>query len=1422
MRRQLRRTDYTVGWVCALPVELAAARLMLDEKHEDLERDPGDNDENLYVLGSIEGHNVAIGCLPAGQTGNNSAAVVATQMLATFKKIRFGLMVGIGGGVPSAKADVRLGDVVVSQPDNTYGGVVQYDMGKTTRDGFVRKGSLDSPPQALLNALSRIQMNEWLVESGLSKHVLKLERSKFQRSRAGPDVLYDAAYDHENPSSQTCDMCSVDRIQARKPRNDEEEVVVHYGTIASGNQVIKNAAERDKASAQLGGVLCFEMEAAGLMNTFPCLVVRGISDYADSHKNDRWQAYAAGVAAAYAKEVLSVIKPTEVAGTRIADNDTGQSSDTPLLRTVQAPRPQRQDHDTRNSKDLSCADIVTVNHVAGPKIPRDPSQKAANEEIHQPSSPETRPEKHELSDEQRNAIKASLHFKQRDARLLTLKQAQAKTCRWLLKNPKYSDWMHVDKINEHRGFFWIKGKPGSGKSIMMKFLFSQAKKSMRGSLVLSFFFNARGEDLEKTTSGLYRALLLQLLEKAPKAWEIFEDDDLGTSTLDLIEESGWQDEVLRQLFVQSLQKLGDQRVVCFVDALDECPEDDIRDMVSFFEEIGEIESAAEFRVCFSSRHYPEISIRTGLQLVLEAEAEHTNDITVYIDANLKIKETAQFEDVRAEILRKASGIFLWVHLVIPMLNKEYDSGRIKALKKRLAQIPAGLHNLFADMLTRDRLRLEYLCVCVQVILHAARPLKPNEFRIAIETYCDEKYTVDQCCDPVLMSSENLRKFVLDASKGLAEITKSKEPTVQWIHESVRDFFIKEDGMIMLRSAEDTTHESGHSILVKICLRQLDFARSVFGHPSDVEFYSRFTKPESVHQQAPLVQYALDFMFYHANWVQKSSLDQTSFLEMFQHSYEQIWSLLCPATSRSIDRSTHILYLLSEYGADELIRVHPERDDHFYLKGGHFGLPLLAALYAGHNAAARALVGLPPAPEEENTIPGQSKPRRSFALKKENYRASRHALSYLCEYGDTELLEAALKSERFNVDYDVAHECYRNASSEAIVETLASFPATSTESLFRSAVDASALAPPNFNDDPLASINLPYLKLVLSKAPSAINQSHLWGGHTCLLAYAADRGFEKIMRLCIEATEVSNRQHAVLAAVCGRINQSGRTSILRQLFEVGLDSDYDNSGLERALFEIICQPHNEDVVSLVLARTKLNLETTKQNGMTPLLWALHQGRKAYVKMFLDAGSDPAARLHDDGTTALILAVKLGDLSSFRLILSKTNCEPNARDYYRRTALSWCAMVADDCAITMISDLLKRPDVQPNSKDKSGRTALMRGVDSGNLKVVEALLQDVRVDPDFGPCHRSTPLRLSLMRYVEEGTQAFFEMAKTLLQTCRADPHCARKRPTPAEIANDLEHDQQDEWTKLLQDTAPERERLNNNGLENAREQTMLQL
>lgn len=311
--KDLNHENYTVGLICALPTELAAIRLALDEEH--LRPRQSLDGNNIYTFGSMAGHNVVLACLPAGQYGNNSAATAATQMRLNFKSIRFALLVGIGGGVPSVEADIRLGDVVVSQPKAQHGGVVQYDMGKMyDQVTFERTGYLQPPPTVLLNAISKVQSNH-LMGFRQYEHFLSTicRASYFARSHAGPDVLFESTAEHTGPIG--CSHCLEIYNTVRRNARTVNHASVHYGTIASANRVIKDGIIRDKISFDLGDVLCFEMEAAGLMNIFPCLIIRGISDYADSHKNERWQPFAAAAAAAYAKELLSVIPQAEVSAT---------------------------------------------------------------------------------------------------------------------------------------------------------------------------------------------------------------------------------------------------------------------------------------------------------------------------------------------------------------------------------------------------------------------------------------------------------------------------------------------------------------------------------------------------------------------------------------------------------------------------------------------------------------------------------------------------------------------------------------------------------------------------------------------------------------------------------------------------------------------------------------------------------------------------------------------------------------------------------------------------------------------------------------------------------------------------------------------------------------------------------------------------
>ncbi|KAF3274689.1 hypothetical protein TWF970_007676 [Orbilia oligospora] len=297
-KRRLGVQAYTVGWVCALPIEYAAATMMLDEEHEDPPHD--DNDTNIYTLGRIFGRNIVIVCLPAGLIGSASATAAAIEMKAKFPRIQFGLLVGIGGGAPSGTTDIRLGDVVVSQPHLQHGGVVQYDFGKQHPKGFLRTGHLNTPPKYLLNAVSKLISNHIRGKNTLLNHLAAAtSQPDFARKNAGEDILFEPTFIHVEGAM--CENCKIqkEKIIQRAPRIGQE-YMIHYGTIASGSSLIRDAQTRD----------------------------RGVCDYADSHKNKLWQPYAAAIAAACAKELLSIIPLTSESQARC---DTVLHSDSIFL-----------------------------------------------------------------------------------------------------------------------------------------------------------------------------------------------------------------------------------------------------------------------------------------------------------------------------------------------------------------------------------------------------------------------------------------------------------------------------------------------------------------------------------------------------------------------------------------------------------------------------------------------------------------------------------------------------------------------------------------------------------------------------------------------------------------------------------------------------------------------------------------------------------------------------------------------------------------------------------------------------------------------------------------------------------------------------------------------------------------------------------
>ncbi|KAH8802898.1 nucleoside phosphorylase domain-containing protein [Xylogone sp. PMI_703] len=447
--------NYTIGWVCALPKEQTVATAMLDQIHPNLTNPP--NDHNTYTLGSIGKHNIVIACLPKGKYGNNSAATVATRMINTFPSIKFGLMVGIGGGIPSNK--VRLGDVVVSAPADEYPGVVQWDLGKAEENNkFRRTGALNNPPSAMLTALAKLETEHDLKGSKIPGYLDEMKRkwpqlpSKYiwSESRKDPFALSNSYYNQSRWNIIFSVLYDMILTFFGKPG----QIHIHYGLIASGNQVVKDAKLRDSLNKNFGGnVLCVEMEAAGLMNDFPCIVIRGICDYADSQKNKDWQEYAAAMAAAYAKEFLEYIQPTDLDGERTAKD---------ILDQVET-NIETMKNALDNQDDLEILDWLTpINY--GPQ--------------------------------------------QSD----TLRKRQPGTGQWLLDSPEYRTWLKASKQA-----LFCPGIPGAGKTVLTSIVIEDLTTRFSNSPTIGIAyiycnFNRRDD---QTIDKLLTSLLKQLAERCP-------------------------------------------------------------------------------------------------------------------------------------------------------------------------------------------------------------------------------------------------------------------------------------------------------------------------------------------------------------------------------------------------------------------------------------------------------------------------------------------------------------------------------------------------------------------------------------------------------------------------------------------------------------------------------------------------------------------------------------------------------------------------------------------------------------------------------------------------------------------------------------------------------------------------------------------
>jgi hypothetical protein len=446
-----------------------------------------------------------------------------------------------------------------------------------------------------------------------------------------------------------------------------------------------------------------------------------------------------------------------------------------------------------------------------------------------------------------------LSFEQMETRLASIATAHSDTCEWVIDCPQFKRWRDPNLQAEHHGCLWIKGKPGAGKSTIMKNLLRHIEAAEAGDKAVSFFFNARGATLERTTEGLYRSLLYQMASDVPLPLT-----DLRSETIELYSIQGWPLELLKDLCRKALRQLASEtKVTIFIDALDEGNvEDDIRDMVTFIEELSTeaFSRRQTLRICLASRHYPTISIVHSELLILDTIDDHDNDIVTYAEAQLRVRNPALRAQLVSAISTRASGIFLWVTLVVKILNKEADRGNQHRLEAKLQELPTGLHALFEAILEKESDQDHHLLPTLIWVLFTLGSLTLVEMYFAIMISTDQLDSSNIVWDPDVVDQTVLANFLLTSSRGLLEFvepgtqfTRNGFNGVQIIHESVREYLLTHGLQKLDEDLGQNTKVKCYGRLAKWCTKYIQ---------STVQF-GLFGEDEQARsmRQCPLLEYA---------------------------------------------------------------------------------------------------------------------------------------------------------------------------------------------------------------------------------------------------------------------------------------------------------------------------------------------------------------------------------------------------------------------------------------------------------------------------------------------------------------------------------------------------------------------------------------
>ncbi|KAI9892895.1 MAG: hypothetical protein M1814_001054 [Vezdaea aestivalis] len=1039
--------------------------------------------------------------------------------------------------------------------------------------------------------------------------------------------------------------------------------------------------------------------------------------------------------------------------------------------------------------------IETKQHIAGDhmqmcrfKANDDPEFEkvvSAFEHLIQKSSPQfvgsTEVVNSVASSEQRQACLKSLLFDQIDLRLMNISRAHSNTCKWLLKEPEYKNWLDSSKIDDHRGFLWIKGNPGVGKSTLMKYTYLHLKQRFKNSIITSYFFDARGTALEKTTIGMYRSLASQLVRGVPQLFDylhpIFLTTPRGNDG-----QVEWNIPTIQGFLLEAIRGSTRLHFIFLIDALDESPEDEIREMVEFLEELSQ--EALNYRtvvnICLSSRKFPHITIKNGETFAIDERKGHEEDIAKYVSNRLKAGSNGKrIEEIKSEITERASGVFLWVVLVVQSLNKAFDHGKLEAVQDRLREIPNELHELFEDMLKRDTENMEDLVLLLQWVLFARRPLQPVELYFAIMSLEDSTVLQPWVSDPE--RDQAIERSILCCSKGLVQISKAKDHNVQFIHESVRDFLL-DGGLASLDSTlSSNLIGASHDRLKQCCYRYLSAdtlqRESVFDDLPVAKSSDARDLRIRVSLKFPLLDYVIQQMFEHAEAGEDKNISQQPFISTvlqkdcallntwiaYNNVFEKYHIRRYPPKAR-------ILYILADKGLSSLVnttlRIESVRATD--IGDERYKYALQAAIAKDHCKVIETILNSGDdscfnSTAYANLIPITSDRPELMRLFKEYFdfnvrdRQGPSLLKFMaskgrrdwCEslldngadpeardrYGATPLHSAAIHGHELVIKLLLEKGADPEARDRYRMTPLRSAAIHGHELVVKLLLEKGANIKAKMSNGmtPLHSAAIHghelVAKLLLEKGANIkVNMNY----GTTPLHSAVIHGYEPVINLLLEkgADIEANLSNGGTALHMASLHNQKK--IVKFLLVKGAHIEAkDTNGL--TALHCAAQKGYKEIVH-VLLEEGFNIEAKDTNGLTALHRAARNGHRTIVKLLLEKGAAYEVKT-TYGWTALHSAASFGHEVVVKLLLEK-GVDIETKDGHGKTALHWASTKGEQAAVKLILE----HEVDIKAKDKDGRTALHMAARQGKEAVVKLLLE-YEVDIEAKDRDGCTALRLA---------------------------------------------------------------------------------